>query len=93
MIGSWGYNVYNEKWIGFYLLNNLLGGFGMNSWLNVFLCECWGLVYNVEVNLILYIDIGVFCIYFGIDLEDVDCCIGLVYKELKKLCDSKLSFL
>ena len=91
MIGSRGYNAYNEKRTGLYLLNNLLGGPGMNSRLNVSLRERRGLVYNVEANLTSYTDTGVFCIYFGTDPEDADRCIGLVHKELKKLRDSKLS--
>ena len=84
-------NAYNEKRTGLYLLNNLLGGPGMNSRLNVSLRERRGLVYNVEANLTSYTDTGVFCIYFGTDPEDADRCIGLVHKELKKLRDSKLS--
>ncbi len=91
MIGSRGYNAYNEKRTGLYLLNNLLGGPGMNSRLNVALRERRGLVYNVEANLTSYTDTGVFCIYFGTDPKDVDRCIKLVHKELKRLRDSKLS--
>lgn len=91
MIGSRGYNAYNEKRTGLYLLNNLLGGPGMNSRLNVALRERRGLVYNVEANLTSYTDTGVFCIYFGTDPQDVDRCIRLVHKELKKLRENKLS--
>ena len=91
MIGSRGYNAYNEKRTALYLLNNLLGGPGMNSRLNVSLRERRGLVYNVEANLTSYTDTGVFCIYFGTDAGDADRCIGLVHKELKKLRDNKLS--
>lgn len=43
-----GYNAYNEKRTGLYLLDNLLGGPGMNSRLNVSLRERRGLVYNVK---------------------------------------------
>lgn len=91
MIGSRGYNAYNEKRTALYLLNNLLGGPGMNSHLNLSLRERSGLVYNVEANLTSYTDTGVFCIYFGSDPDDVDHCISLVHKELKKLRDNKLS--
>lgn len=91
MIGSRGYNAYSEKRTGLYLLNNLLGGPGMNSRLNVSLRERRGLVYNVEANLTSYTDTGVFCIYFGTDPQDVDRCISLIHKELKKLRDNKLS--
>lgn len=83
MIGSRGYHAYDEKRTGLYLLNNILGGPGMNSRLNLALRERRGLVYNVEANLTSYTDTGVFCIYFGTDTEDVGHCIRLVHKELK----------
>ena len=91
MIGGRGYNAYNEKRTGLYLLNNILGGPGMNSRLNVSLREKRGLVYNVESNLTSYTDTGTFCIYFGCDLEDADYCVSLVYKELKKMRDKALT--
>ena len=91
MIGSRGYDAHNEKRTALYLLNNILGGPGMNSRLNVSLRERSGLVYNVEANLTSYTDTGVFCIYFGTEHDDVDRCIRLVKKELKRLCDKPLS--
>lgn len=63
----------------------------MNSRLNVSLRERKGLVYSVESNLTSYTDTGIFCIYFGTDPNDVDRCLTLTYKELKKLCDLKLT--
>ena len=51
MIGSRGYNAYDDKRTALYLLNNILGGPGMNSRLNVSLRERRGLVYTVESNL------------------------------------------
>ena len=91
MIGSRGYDAYEEKRTALYLLNNLLGGPGMNSRLNLALRERRGLVYNVESNLTSYTDIGTFCIYFGCDIEDVAYCTRLVYKELKRLCEKRLT--
>jgi predicted Zn-dependent peptidase len=91
MIGSRGYDAHNEKRTALYLLNNILGGPGMNSRLNVSLRERSGLVYNVEANLTSYTDTGVFCIYFGTEHDDVERCIRLVKKELKRLCDKPLS--
>lgn len=93
MIGCRGYNAYDEKRTGLYLLNNMLGGPGMNSRLNVALRERRGLVYNVESNLTSYTDTGVFSIYFGTDPDDVNTCMRLIYKELKKLRDNKLTSL
>ena len=85
MIGSRGYNAYDDKRTALYLLNNILGGPGMNSKLNVSLRERRGLVYNVESNLTSYTDTGAFCIYFGTDIEDMDTCLKLTYKEFKRM--------
>ena len=91
MIGSRGYNAYNEKRTGLYLLNNLLGGPGMNSRLNLALRERRGLVYNVEANLTSYTDTGLASIYFGTDPKNKEKAIRLVYKELAKLREVKLT--
>ena len=91
MIGGRGYDAHNEKRTARYLLNNLLGGPGMNSRLNLSLRERRGLVYQVESNLTSYTDTGTFCIYFGCDQQDTERCIKLVHKELKNLCDNKMS--
>ena len=91
MIGGRAYNAHDERRTGLYLLNNLLGGPGMNSRLNVALRERSGLVYNVEANLTSYTDTGVFCIYFGTEHDHVERCIRFVKKELKRLCDKPLT--
>ncbi|HZK03845.1 MAG TPA: pitrilysin family protein [Bacteroidaceae bacterium] len=91
MIGSRGYSGTNPNRIGLYLLNNILGGPGMNSRLNITLREKKGLVYNVESNVISYSDTGVFCIYFGCSLDNINYCMSLSLKELKKFCKNILS--
>lgn len=91
MIGARGYDAYDERRTALYLLNNLLGGPGMNSRLNVSLREKRGLVYSVEANLTSYTDTGTFSIYFGCDPEDADECIELVHKELNRLRDVRLT--
>lgn len=91
MIGSRGYNAYDDKRTALYLVNNILGGPGMNSRLNVSLRERRGLVYNVESNLTSYTDTGAFCIYFGTDVDDMDTCLKLTYKELKRMRDVKMT--
>lgn len=91
MLGSRGYNAYDDRRTALYLLNNVLGGPGMNSRLNVALRERRGLVYNVESNLTSYTDTGAFSIYFGTDPEDVDTCLKLTYKELKRMRDTKMT--
>lgn len=91
MTGRRSYDTHSGKRTGLYLLNNILGGPGMNSRLNVSLRERRGLVYSVESNLISYTDTGVFNIYFGCDPKDTDTCLQLVHKELKRLRDKKLT--
>lgn len=53
------------------LLNNILGGPGMNSLLNVELRERRGYVYTVESALTLLSDCGWLEIYLGCDADDV----------------------
>jgi predicted Zn-dependent peptidase len=91
IVGGRGYGLHDDKRMGLYLLNNLLGGPGMNSRLNMSLREKQGLVYTVESGMTSYSDTGMFSIYFGCDPESVAQCLRLTYKELKKLRDSELS--
>lgn len=91
MLGGRGYPADDEKRTGLYLLNNILGGPGMNSRLNVSLRERRGLVYTVESNLTSYTDTGTFCIYLGCDTDDADRCMELVQKELDLLCRKELT--
>jgi len=90
IIGTRAYNLFDENRVSLFLLNNILGGPGMNSRLNLSLREKSGLVYNVESNLTSYTDTGVFSIYFGCDPKFTEKCIALTHKELKKLRASKL---
>lgn len=73
------------------LLNNMLGGPGMNSLLNVALREKRGLVYSVESSTALYTDCGVLTVYYGCDPEDNRKCAGLVQNVLHRLADKPLS--
>jgi predicted Zn-dependent peptidase len=91
VIGGKTYSIYDERRTGLYLLNNILGGPGMNSRLNISLREKHGLVYSVESGLTTYTDAGLFTIYFGCDRESENKCLSLIYKELKRLKDRKLS--
>jgi predicted Zn-dependent peptidase len=93
MIGCAGYPAADSRRTGLYMLNNMLGGPGMNSRLNLALREHSGLVYNVESNLASYTDTGVMSIYFGCDARDTDHCIELVHYELNRLCQAPLTTL
>jgi predicted Zn-dependent peptidase len=74
-----------------YLLNNILGGPGMNARLNISLRERHGLVYTVESSMASYGDCGVWCVYFGCDHHDVRKCCHLVRKELDRVMLKPLS--
>jgi predicted Zn-dependent peptidase len=91
VLGSRGYGLHDEKRIGLYLLNNLLGGPGMNSRLNLSMREERGLVYSVDASVVSYSDVGMFSVYFGCDAESVPACVRLVHKELRRLRDRALT--
>jgi len=91
MLGCRAYNAYNEKRTALYLLNNMLGGPGMNSKLNISLRERRGLVYNVESNLTSYTDTGIFSIYFGSDPDETKRCLRLIESEMKALRTKRLT--
>lgn len=91
IIGAQSYNMFHKNRYPLFLLNNILGGPGMNSRLNVSLREKNGFVYNVESNITSYTDTGVFTIYFGTDPKNRERATGLVEKELTTLRTQKLT--
>jgi len=90
MIGARAYDLHHPNRTGLYLLNNILGGHGMNSRLNLSLREKYGLVYNVESGLTTYTDSGLISIYFGTDPKSKDRCVELAMKEVDRLKNEKL---
>lgn len=91
LMGARSYDIQHKDRISLYLLNNILGGPGMNSLLNLSLREKNGLVYNVESTVQTFTDCGWWGIYFGSDPENADRCEKLIRKELVKLCENKIS--
>ena len=91
MIGTRAYDVNDSRRMPLYLLNNMLGGPGMNAKLNLALREHNGLVYTVESTMVAYGDTGIWSIYFGCDEHDVKHCLRLVRKELDKFMQKPLS--
>ena len=91
MIGTRAYDVNDDRRMPLYLLNNMLGGPGMNAKLNLVLREHNGLVYTVESTMVAYGDTGTWSIYFGCDEHDVKRCLRLVRKELDKFMQKPLS--
>ena len=91
MLGTQAYDIHHPLRIPLYLLNNILGGPGMNARLNLSLRERNGLVYTVESTMVSYSDTGMWCIYFGCDSNDVKRCLRLVHRELDKIVQKPLS--
>ena len=91
MIGTRAYDVNDDRRMPLYLLNNILGGPGMNAKLNLALREHNGLVYTVESTMVAYGDTGTWSIYFGCDEHDIKRCLRLVRKELDQMMEKPLS--
>ncbi|TAH01278.1 MAG: insulinase family protein [Sphingobacteriales bacterium] len=90
ILGCKAYSYHHNKKIGLLLLNNLLGGNGMSSRLNLEVREKYGIAYTVESNYTPLSDTGLFSIYFGTDAEKAEKAIRIINKELKKLRENSL---
>jgi predicted Zn-dependent peptidase len=90
ILGNVAYDLKDERRMGMFLLNNLLGGQGLNSRLNLSLREKNGLAYNVESSYNPYCDTGVFSIYFGTDSQNLEKSISVALSELNKLRNNSL---
>ena len=93
VIGSLAYDSSHAYKSGLLLVNNLLGGMGMSSRLNLEIREKHGIAYTIESNYTPLTDTGMFSIYFGTDAEKAAKAMRLIHKELKKLRDNKLGTL
>ncbi|QQT53426.1 insulinase family protein [Sphingobacterium multivorum] len=91
MLGSLAYNYRDDRKTGLLLLNNMLGGMGMGSILNLSIREKYGIAYTIESNYTIFSDTGLFSIYLGTDEEKVEKAKKLVFKELAKLSEQPLS--
>ena len=81
----------DERRFALILLNNMLGGPGMNSRLNLSLREKAGLVYSVDAYLNTYPDTGFWNVYFGCDAHDVKRCRRLLERELLRFIERPLT--
>ena len=91
MMGARAYGGTHKKHLALFFANNILGGPGLSSRLNLALREKRGLVYTVESTLTTYTDTGVWAIYFGCDHHDAEKCKRIVKRELQRLCNAPLS--
>ena len=91
IMGCRAYDINHPRRVALYLMNNLLGGPGMNSLLNLSLRERNGLVYTVDSSMVSYSDTGLWTVYFGCDPHDVNRCCRLVRHQLDRLIEKPLS--
>ena len=91
MLGVQTFSYDDPRRMPLFLLNNMLGGPGMNARLNLSLRERNGLVYTVESSQVSYSDTGCWSVYFGCDHHDVKRCLRLVHRELGRLMQHPLS--
>jgi len=90
VMGNHTYSIKDKKRTGLILLNNLLGGPGMSSRLNLAIREKYGFTYNIDSSYAIYSDSGLWSVYLGTENETVERCRDLVLKELRKLRDKTL---
>ncbi|MFC7525525.1 M16 family metallopeptidase [Parapedobacter sp. GCM10030251] len=90
VMGGAAYSVHDPNKAGLLLLNNLLGGMGMTSKLNLVVRERHGIAYTIESNYTPLSDTGIFHIYLGTDTEKADKALRLVRTELRKLREHQL---
>ncbi len=93
MIGSKGYPSTHPHKTTLILLNNMLGGPGLNSRLNMAVREKHGFCYNIESHYQPYSDTGIFSIYFGTDPGYIEKTLSIIRKELARLRNNKLGYL
>lgn len=93
MVGNLAYDSAHPKRIVMILLNNLLGGQGMNSRLNLALRERKGLAYNIESSYNTFSDTGLFNVYFGTDNCNFEKALQIIFKEFELLRKTKLGTL
>ncbi len=88
--GNIAYNLHDSRRTVMYLLNNIIGGHGLNSRLNMSLREKKGYAYNVESNYHPYGDTGLFSIYFGTDEKNISKSFDIARREMDKLMTRRL---
>src|SRR5690606_9359834 len=84
-IGREVYSLHHLSRIPLYVLTTLVGGVGSHSQLNQVLRETYGYVYSSEAHCVPYSDTGIVTIAFGTAPAQLDRCIRLVNRELKRV--------
>ena len=93
VIANEAYSVQHQNRTAMVLLNNILGGPGLNTRLNMGIREKYGFCYNIESSYTPFSDTGILSIYLGTDFAYLEKTIQLTHKELKKLQNQSLGSL
>ena len=91
IVGKQLFSMHDDRRYAAFLLNNILGGPGMNSLLNVAIREKRGYAYTVESSLSLLSDCGFFEIYFGSDEHHVAPSLRIINRTIEELATNPLS--
>lgn len=91
LLGFPAFGINHPKRFTLALLNNLLGGPGMNSRLNLRIREKYGYCYTINSDLSQYTETGFINIYFGCDAMHFERVLKLVDRELEELCEVTLN--
>jgi predicted Zn-dependent peptidase len=83
--GRTAYGLHHPDRYALVLFNNLLGGPGMNSILNLRIRERYGYTYTIESGYHTFTDNGIFHIYFATDERHYARVLRLLNAELKRL--------
>ena len=83
IIGGRSYPLRKELYVPFLLLNNILGGPGMNSRLNLNIREKFGLTYSIHSFYTPYVDSGIWGVYYACESRNIKRIRRLILKELK----------
>jgi len=85
MLVGEAYPLTDRRRLQLYLLNNILGGPGMNSRLNMALRERRGFSYSAESHYAPYTDTGAMMVYFSCDPERFSQSLRVTREEIRKL--------
>lgn len=89
--GCTTYSIHHPRKHVLILLNNILGGPGLNSKLNMNIREKHGYTYHVESSFVPFSDTGLFSVYLSSEPKHLERSVGLIEMELNKLRTKRVS--
>ena len=89
--GQRAYSLSHENRFPLILINNILGGPGMNSRLSLNIREKYGFTYSIESGYHALSDTGLFHVYFATEKTHFEKTKKLMYQEFDKMVEEKIS--